>query len=90
MSPITGPRCPQVPRKLGFSDYVTMAQDDGKIASLTHRPLLHPGNNPGTHFFWRLSRPQGFSSIGRIMSMKNSNDTCWNGTSDLLIYSTAP
>jgi len=30
-----------------------------------------PGNAPDTHFCWRLSRPQGHSAIGRIMSMKN-------------------
>jgi len=29
---------------------MTMAQDDGKVVSLTHRPLLLPGNAPGTHF----------------------------------------
>jgi len=48
-SPITGPRCSEVSRKLRFPDYVTMAQDGGKV-SLKHRPLLPPGNIPGTHF----------------------------------------
>jgi len=47
-----------------------MAQDGGKVVSLTRRPLLPPGNTPGSHFFWRLSRPQGHSAIGRILSMK--------------------
>jgi len=37
-------------RKLRFLDYVTTAQDVGKVVSLTHRPPLPPGNNPGTHF----------------------------------------
>jgi len=41
-SPITGPRCPEASRKLRFPDYVTMAQDDGKVVSLTHRPVLPP------------------------------------------------
>jgi len=50
ISPITGPRCPEGSRKLRFPDYVTTAQDDGKVVSLTHRPLLPPGNTPGTHF----------------------------------------
>ena len=49
-SPITGPRCPEGSRKLRFPDYVTMAQDGGKVVSLTPRPLLPPGNTPGTHF----------------------------------------
>jgi len=67
-----------------------MAQDGGKVVSLTHRELLPPGNTPGTHFCYRLSRTQGHSAIGRIMSMKNSNDTIWNRTSNLPICSTAP
>ena len=50
ISPITGPRCPEGSRKLRFPDYVTMAQDGGKVVSLTHQPLLPPGNTPGTHF----------------------------------------
>jgi hypothetical protein len=37
-------------RKLRFPDYNTMAQDGGKVVSLTHRPPLPPGNAPGTHF----------------------------------------
>jgi len=41
---------PEVPRKLMFPDYVTTAQDVGKVVSLTHRWLLPPGNAPGTHF----------------------------------------
>jgi len=35
--------------KLRFPDFVTMAQDGGKVVSLTHRPPLPPGNTPGTH-----------------------------------------
>ena len=66
------------------------AQEDGKVVSLTNRSHLPPGNPPGTHFFYRLSRPQGHSAIGRIMSVKNSNDTIGNRTSDLQICSTAP
>ena len=38
----------------------------------------------------RLSRPQCHSAIGRIMSIKNSNYTIWDRTSDLPICSTAP
>ena len=72
------PRCPEGSRKLRFPDYVTMAQDGGKIVSLTYRMLLPPGNIPGTHFCYRLSLPQGHSAIGGIMSMKNSNDTICN------------
>jgi hypothetical protein len=37
-------------RKLRFPDYMTTAQDGGKVVSLKHRPPLPPGNAPGTHF----------------------------------------
>ena len=63
---------PEGSRKLRFPDFVTTAQDGGKVVCLTHRPPLPPGKAPGTHFCQRLSRPQGHSAIGRIMSMKNS------------------
>jgi len=39
---ITGPRCPEGSRKLRFPDYMTMAQDGGKVVSLTHWPLFTP------------------------------------------------
>jgi len=41
---------PQGSRKLRFPDFVTTAQDDGTVVTLTHRPPLTPGNSPGTHF----------------------------------------
>jgi len=31
-------------------DFMTMAQDSGKVVSLMHRPPLPPGNTPGTNF----------------------------------------
>jgi hypothetical protein len=37
-------------RKLRFPDFVTTAQEGGKVVNLTHRPPLPPGNPPGTHF----------------------------------------
>ena len=41
---------PEGSRKLRFPDFMTTAQDGGKVVSLTHRPPLPPGNVPGTHF----------------------------------------
>ena len=41
---------PEGSRKLSFPDFMTTAQDGGKVVSLTHRPPLPPGNTPGTHF----------------------------------------
>ena len=54
-------------RKLRFPDCRTTAQNGGKVVSLTYRPPLPPENAPGTHFIYRLSRPQGHSAIGRIL-----------------------
>jgi len=41
---------PEDCRKLKIPDFVTTAQDGGKVVSLTHRPPLPPGNAPGIHF----------------------------------------
>jgi len=58
---------PEGSRKLRFPDYMTMAQDGGRVVSLTHRPPLSPRNAPGTHFCKRPSQPQSRSAIGRIL-----------------------
>ena len=42
---------PEGSRKLRFPDFMTTAQDGGKVVSLTHRPPLPPGIAPGTHFY---------------------------------------
>ena len=41
---------PEGSKKLRFPDFMTTAQDGGKVVSPTHRPPLPPGNTPGTHF----------------------------------------
>jgi len=41
---------PESSRKLRFPDFMTTAQDGGKVVSLTHRPPLSSGITPGTHF----------------------------------------
>jgi hypothetical protein len=81
---------PEGSSKLRFPDNMKTAQDGGKVVSLTYRPPLSPGNIPGTHFCQRLSRPQGHSAIGRIISTKNSNDAIWNRNSDLPICKAVP
>jgi hypothetical protein len=48
---------PEGCRNLRFPDFITTAQICGKFVSLMQRPTLPPGNKPGTHFCWRLSRP---------------------------------
>jgi hypothetical protein len=41
---------PEGSRKSRFPDFMTTAQDGGKVVSLTHQPPLLPENTPGTHF----------------------------------------
>ena len=41
----------QCSRNLMFPDFMTTAQDVGKVVSLPHRPPLPSGNAPGTHFY---------------------------------------
>jgi len=43
------------------------ANEDDKFDGRKHRPPLPPGNIPGTHFCYRLSRPQGHCAVGRIV-----------------------
>jgi hypothetical protein len=40
---------PEGSSKLRFPDFMTTAKGGGKVACLTHRPPLPPGNTPGTH-----------------------------------------
>jgi hypothetical protein len=45
---------------------------------------LYPRVNiPVIHFCWRLVQPQGYSAAGRVVSMKNSNETIGNRTHNL-------
>jgi len=48
--PLQARRYPEGFRKFRSPDFMITAQDGGKVVSLTHRPLLPPGNTPGTHF----------------------------------------
>ena len=54
---------PEGSRWLRFPDFMTTAQD-------MHQQTLPPGNAPGTHFCWRLSRPQGHSAKGFYVNEK--------------------
>ena len=48
--PLQAWRGPEGSRKLRFKDFMTTAQDGGKVVSLTHRPPLPPGNTRGAHY----------------------------------------
>ena len=82
-NPITG-----LDRPWGFQEVEDSRFKDSRHMKVVRFLALHtsrlypPGNIPGTHFCQRLSRPQGHSASGRIMSMKNSNDTIGNRTLD--------
>jgi hypothetical protein len=41
-----------------------------RLSAIRTGRLYPTGNTPGTHFCYRLSRPQGHSATERIMSMK--------------------
>ena len=60
------------------------------LSALRTGNLYPPRNIPSTHFCYRLSRPHAHSADGRIMSMKNSNDTIGNRTLDLPACSAVP
>jgi hypothetical protein len=76
---------PEGSRKLRFPDFMTTAQDGGKVVSLTQRPPLLPRK-----YTWYSFLLQGHSATGRIMSLKNSNDTIGNRTRDLPVCSVVP
>jgi len=78
-------------RKLRFPDFMTTAQDDGKVVSLTHRPLFTPRKWSWYSFLLEAeSTPGPLCDRKYFMSRKNSNDTSCDRTSDLPICSTAP
>jgi hypothetical protein len=82
--PITG-----LDRPWGFQEVEISRFNDTRhtkvisLSALRTDRLYPPGNTPGTHFCWSLSQPQSHSVAGRIMSMKNSNETIGNRTRDL-------
>jgi hypothetical protein len=59
----TALRCPEVS---GCQISRQSAHEGDKVVSPTHRPPL-PHEIPGTHFCYKLSRPQSHSAAGRII-----------------------
>ena len=90
-NPITGldrPRSLQEVEAPRFQDNRHM--NVASLSALRTGSIYLPGNISGTHFCYRLSRRQGHSAAGRIMSMKISNHTIWNRISYLPTCSTVP
>jgi hypothetical protein len=53
-----------------------------RLSALRAGRPLPPRMIPGTHFCYRLGRAQSRSAVGRIMSIKKSNDVIGNRTRD--------
>ena len=83
-------------RPWGFQEIESPRFQDNRHMEVVGLLTLHTGwlyppwNIPGTHFCYRLSQPKGHSAAGRIVSMKNSNDTLGNRTHDLPACSAVP
>jgi hypothetical protein len=83
-------------RPRGFQEFKAPRFKDNRhmkvarLSALRTGRLYPTGNIPGTHFCYTLSRRQGHSAVGRIMSMKNSSDTIGNRTRDLPAWSVLP
>jgi hypothetical protein len=78
---------PEVSRRLRLPEFLHSRHMEVVRSALRTARLYPQVNIPGTHFCYRLSRPQCHSAAGRIMSMKNCNDTIGNRTYDLPVCS---
>ena len=70
---------PESSRKLRFPDFVIMAQDGGKVVSLTHRPPLPPRKYCWYSFLLEAeSTPGSYCDRKDFMSTTNSSDIIWD------------
>jgi len=54
-----------------------------RLPTLRTDHLNPPGDTPGTHFFYGLTRPQGHKAAENIQSMKNPSDLIGSRIRDL-------
>jgi len=86
--PLQAWRVPGVSRRMRLPDFKTNQHMKVVRLSALRTGRLYPlGIILGTHFCCRLSLPQGHIAAGRIMSMKNSDNTIGILTRDLPAYS---
>ena len=64
--PLQARRGPEGSRKLRFPDFVTTAQNGGKVVSLTHRPPFTP-----TRYSWHSFLLEAESILGPYCDRKN-------------------
>ena len=83
-------RCPEGSRKLRFPDFVTTAQDGGRLSALRTAAFTPRKYSWYSFLLEAESTPEPLCDRKDFMSMKDSNDTSWDRTSDLPICSTAP
>jgi hypothetical protein len=69
---------PEGARKLTFPDFMTTAQDGGKVVNFSAPAAFSPRKYTRYSFLLEAESTQGHSKTGRIMSLKNSNDTIGN------------
>jgi len=62
----------------------------GKLSALHTGPSYIPGNIPGNHSSYGLSRPQSHSAAGRLKSMKNPSGAIGNRTCGIPACSGVP
>jgi hypothetical protein len=61
-----------------------------KAVRPTNWPLYPLGDTTGTYYCYRLSRPQGYSAIGSVKSMKKLNESIGNRTATFRPQPIAP
>jgi hypothetical protein len=85
--------CTGLERPWGFHEDEAPRFNDSqhmKVVRLSALCTFTPKKYFWYSFSWRMSRPQGNSADGRIISMENSNYTLGNGTHSLPVCSTVP
>ena len=81
---------PEGSRKLRFPYFMTTARDVGRVVSLTQRPLFPQEMLLVFISIWGWVDLRAIVRSKDFMSIKNSNDTSCDRTSDLPICNTAP
>ena len=89
--PVQAWKGPWASKKFRLSEFVeNQHMKLPRLSAVRTGHLYPPGNIPGTHFCWRMSRFQGHNTAGRIMSMVNPTDPIGNRTRDLPACSLLP